>query len=77
MSVVGGFKRRPAKNARSKRALKKYEPKVWENTKTSLYLQGSKTSDIVVDAMRGIMSLVKPNIKKLSKRSEIHPFENT
>ncbi|PVV05378.1 hypothetical protein BB560_000105 [Smittium megazygosporum] len=65
-----------AKNARSKRALEKREPKVIENPKTVMLVRGSKTSNIVQQALRDLCALKKPYSISLSKRNELFPFEN-
>lgn len=69
------FKRRPAKNIRSRRALRKYEPKVFENPKSVLMLRGQSTSQVVNDAMVDLGSILKPHVKKLTKRNAFHAFE--
>ncbi|KAL1917103.1 uncharacterized protein VTP21DRAFT_5301 [Calcarisporiella thermophila] len=64
------------KNARSKRALKKREPKVNENPKTALFIRGSTTSHIVNDALTDLYSLKKPDAVNFTKKNPIHPFDD-
>lgn len=75
MSTVGGFKRRTAKNATTRRAVKHYEPKVVENPKRVLFLKGASTTDVVTDAMVDLMAITKPYCKKLAKKNAFYPFE--
>ncbi|ORC87501.1 uncharacterized protein TM35_000211070 [Trypanosoma theileri] len=76
MSSIGGFKRRTPKTLKTRRALKKYEPKVVENPKKVLYLRGARTSSVVNDAMTDLFAITKPHCKKLKKRNAFHPFES-
>ncbi|ORY04089.1 Brix-domain-containing protein [Basidiobolus meristosporus CBS 931.73] len=64
------------KNARSKRAFEKREPKVVENTKTALFIRGSQTSQIVNDALNDLYSLKKPDAINFTKKNQIHPFDD-
>ncbi|PHH63797.1 hypothetical protein CDD81_5454 [Ophiocordyceps australis] len=64
------------RNARSKRALEKREPKTVENPKTCLFLRGTSCSQIVQDALNELYSLRQPFAKKFSKKNAIHPFED-
>lgn len=64
------------RNARSKRAMEKREPKAIENTKTCLFLRGSSCSQIVQDALNDLHSMRAPHAKKFSKKNPIHPFED-
>ncbi|KAH7326593.1 Brix domain-containing protein-like protein [Stachybotrys elegans] len=64
------------KNARSKRALEKREPKAAENPKTCLFLRGTSCSQVVQDAMNGLFSMRQPLAKKFTKKNAIHPFED-
>ncbi|PHH75076.1 hypothetical protein CDD82_4602 [Ophiocordyceps australis] len=64
------------RNARSKRALEKREPKAVENPKTCLFLRGTSCSQIVQDALNELYSLRQPLAKKFSKKNAIHPFED-
>ncbi|KAH0545060.1 hypothetical protein FGG08_000831 [Glutinoglossum americanum] len=64
------------RNARSKRALEKKEPKLIENPKTCLFLRGTTASEIVQLAIIDLHSLKKPNAVKFTKKNPIHPFED-
>ncbi|KAL2758829.1 hypothetical protein ACRALDRAFT_2040908 [Sodiomyces alcalophilus JCM 7366] len=65
------------RNARSKRALEKMQPKVVENPKTALFLRGTKCSQVVVDAMNDLYAMRLPFAKKFSKKNNIaSPFES-
>eukprot|EP00906_Rhabdomonas_costata_P030181 RCo042623 len=67
--------RRPPKNRRSKRVLQHREPKLEENPKTTLFLRGSRTSEVVSGALRELYQLAQPHAVRLSKRNQFHPFE--
>lgn len=67
---------RKPRNARSKRALEKREPKAVENPKTALFLRGTTCSQVVLDALSDLHSLRSPLAKKFTKRNIIHPFED-
>ncbi|KAH0532647.1 hypothetical protein TsFJ059_001311 [Trichoderma semiorbis] len=64
------------RNARSKRALEKREPKAVENPKTCLFLRGNNCSQVVQDAMNDLFSMRQPLSKKFTKKNPIHPFED-
>ncbi|PKS10531.1 hypothetical protein jhhlp_002284, partial [Lomentospora prolificans] len=64
------------RNARSKRALEKREPKAIENPKTALFLRGTSCSQVVQDAMTDLHSMRAPLAKKFTKKNEIHPFDD-
>ncbi|KAL2113499.1 hypothetical protein VUR80DRAFT_3661 [Thermomyces stellatus] len=64
------------RNARSKRALEKREPKAVENPKTALFLRGTSCSQVVQDAMTDLHSLRAPHAKKFNKKNAVHPFED-
>ncbi|UNI15032.1 rRNA-binding ribosome biosynthesis protein rpf2 [Purpureocillium takamizusanense] len=64
------------RNARSKRALEKREPKAIENPKTCLFLRGSSCSQVVQDALNDLHALRLPLAKKFTKKNPIHPFED-
>ncbi|PNY26510.1 Ribosome biogenesis protein RPF2 [Tolypocladium capitatum] len=64
------------RNARSKRALEKREPKAVENPKTCLFLRGTSCSQVVQDALNDLFSLRQPLSKKFTKKNPIHPFED-
>ncbi|EFY89772.1 rRNA-binding ribosome biosynthesis protein rpf2 [Metarhizium acridum] len=64
------------RNARSKRALEKREPKAVENPKQCLFLRGTSCSQITQDALTDLHSLRLPLAKKFTKKNPIHPFED-
>ncbi|KND90154.1 Ribosome biogenesis protein RPF2 [Tolypocladium ophioglossoides CBS 100239] len=64
------------RNARSKRALEKREPKAIENPKTCLFLRGTSCSQVIQDALNDLFSLRQPLAKKFTKKNPIHPFED-
>ncbi|KAK5987349.1 Ribosome biogenesis protein RPF2 [Cladobotryum mycophilum] len=64
------------RNARSKRALEKREPKAIENPKTCLFLRGNNCSQVVQDAMNDLFAMRQPLAKKFTKKNPIHPFED-
>lgn len=76
-TVMGGFKRRQGKSKQSQRALKKYDPKVFENPKKALFLKGESTSEVVTDAMNDLNHIMKPFTKKLAKRNAFHAWDGT
>ncbi|GAO15115.1 hypothetical protein UVI_02048270 [Ustilaginoidea virens] len=67
---------RKPRNARSKRALEKREPKTIENPRTCLFLRGTSCSQTVQDALNDLYSLRLPLAKKFTKKNPIHPFED-
>ncbi|SLM40706.1 Brix domain [Lasallia pustulata] len=64
------------KNARSKRALEKREPQTHENPKTTLFLKGSSTSDLLNHLLTDLHSLKRPLAIRFTKKNPIHPFED-
>lgn len=62
--------------ARVERILKNKEAKIVENTKQALIMRGNRTSQVIINVLTDIASLVKPNCKLLSKKNEILPFED-
>ncbi|KAL0936434.1 brix domain-containing protein [Colletotrichum truncatum] len=64
------------RNARSKRALEKREPKAQENPKTALFLRGSSCSQVTQDALNELYQLRQPLAKRFVKKNDIHPFDN-
>lgn len=55
------------KTRRGKRFLENKAPKLEENDKKTLILRGSKTTEIVGQALHGLYLLKKPLADKLSK----------
>jgi ribosome production factor 2 len=75
LGQIGAFKRRQPKSARSRRELKKKEPKAFENPKKILFLKGLSTNTEVTDAMNDLFAITKPHCKRLKKRNAFNPFE--
>ena len=73
-TTIGRFSRRQPKSAKSRRAVKKYEAKVFENPKKTLFLTGLNSSETVNDALVDIRALQMPHAKKLNKRNDFHPW---
>jgi ribosome production factor 2 len=67
---------RKPRNARSKRALEKREPKAIENPKSCLFLRGTTCSQVVQDALNELYALRVPLAKKFSKKNPVHPFDD-
>ncbi|KAJ2682889.1 rRNA-binding ribosome biosynthesis protein rpf2, partial [Coemansia spiralis] len=65
-----------AKNARAKRFLVNREPKVVENAKTAIIVRGSSTSQVILDTLKDLYALRKPNAVNFTKKNEIHPFDD-
>ncbi|KAJ3026663.1 UNVERIFIED_CONTAM: rRNA-binding ribosome biosynthesis protein rpf2, partial [Siphonaria sp. JEL0065] len=64
------------RNAASARAQKKREPMLEENVKSSLFIKGSTTSELVMDALKDLYALHRPNAILFSKRNDLHPFDD-
>ncbi|RIB05633.1 ribosome production factor 2 [Gigaspora rosea] len=64
------------KNARTKRILKKREPKVEENVKTAIFVRGSTTSQVVNDALSDLCRLRRTNSINFTKKNNVHPFDD-
>mmetsp|Transcript_12177 Transcript_12177/g.15960 ORF Transcript_12177/g.15960 Transcript_12177/m.15960 type:complete len:304 (+) Transcript_12177:55-966(+) len=62
--------------ARVKRALKKKEPKLIENTKQSLILRGKKTSEVINTTLKDIYKLKQPHAKMFQRHNDVQPFED-
>jgi len=64
------------KTQRGKRALEKKEPKIYENTKSTLFFKGGNTSQIVTSVLKELHQLKKPNATIYSKKNATRPFED-
>lgn len=64
------------KTRKGKVALLEREPKVVENIKKTLILEGRKTSANVKEFLKDITTLKKPNCKALTRTNDIIPFED-
>jgi len=62
--------------ARVVRLLRKREPQLVEFTKRTLILKGKATSQTIVDVLRDLSLLIKPNGKLMSHKNDILPFED-
>jgi hypothetical protein len=67
---------RKPKNARAKRAMAKREPQQNENPKTTLFVTGQKTSQILKLAVADLSTLKRPFCERFTKKNDIHPFDD-
>lgn len=67
---------RKPKNARAKRALAKREPQQTENPKTTLFVPGPRSSQILKLAVADLCTLKRPFIERFTKKNDIHPFDD-
>lgn len=67
--------KRPLSHA-GKRFLVNREPKLIENTKKSLFLQGRKTSQLITNCLKDLYSLKKPDAVLLGKKNDVLPFDD-
>ncbi|KAF0697668.1 Aste57867_11639 [Aphanomyces stellatus] len=58
------------------RAVKNKEAKLVENTKQLLVLRGNKTNEDVNQLLRDLKMIKAPDAKVLSKKNELHPFDD-
>ncbi|CAI6332194.1 unnamed protein product [Periconia digitata] len=70
------LKQAKPKNARAKRAMDKRAPQAHENPKTTLFVAGQKTSQILKLATADLRTLKKPFVESFMKKNDIHPFED-
>ena len=61
---------------KGKRAILKKEPKLIEEAKQTLCFKGKNTSQIVVDFMKDLYDLKKPDAQIMQKKNDILPFED-
>ncbi|XP_033189217.1 ribosome production factor 2 homolog isoform X1 [Bombus vosnesenskii] len=61
---------------KGKRAILKKEPKLIEDAKQTLCFKGKNTSQIVVDFMKDLYDLKKPDAQIMQKKNDILPFED-
>ncbi|KAJ4322014.1 rRNA-binding ribosome biosynthesis protein rpf2 [Neodidymelliopsis sp. IMI 364377] len=64
------------KNARAARAMKAREPQQTENPKTTLFVTGQKTSQILKLAVADLATLKRPFVERFTKKNDIHPFDD-
>lgn len=65
------------KNARSKRALDARQPKEVEDPRTTIFVKGTHTGEVLNSLMRELMSLKRPHAIAFNKKNPVHPFETT
>lgn len=65
-----------AKTQRGKRALRHREPKLNENTKTSMFIKGGNTSNTVTVALKEFYMIKKPHAVMYKKKNIFRPFED-
>ncbi|KAJ7066729.1 Brix domain-containing protein, partial [Mycena amicta] len=63
------------KNARSKRALDARQAKEVEDARTTVFVRGTHTGEVLNNVMRDIMALKRPHAIAFSKKNDIHPFD--
>ncbi|KAJ7596766.1 Brix domain-containing protein [Mycena floridula] len=64
------------KNARSKRALDARAPKEIEDSRTAIFVKGTKTGETLNKLMKDLMALKRPDAISFSKKNVVHPFES-
>ncbi|KAH9489147.1 rRNA-binding ribosome biosynthesis protein rpf2 [Bulinus truncatus] len=64
------------KTQQGRRALEKKEPKIVENTKSTLFFKGGNTSSIVTQVLKEWNILKKPHATMFSKKNITRPFED-
>ncbi|EDU50994.1 Brix domain containing protein [Pyrenophora tritici-repentis] len=70
------LKQAKPKNARAKRAMAKREPQQHENPKTTLFVPGQRTSQILKLAVADLVILKNPFVERFTKKNDIHPFDD-
>ena len=65
-----------SRNQKSKRALEDREAKLIENNKSSLVIRGSNCSQTVMQCLKELHSLKKPDSEFYSHKNDIRPFED-
>ena len=61
---------------RAARIAAKREPQLVEGSKCLLLLKGPSSSEILNEAMKDLAALKKPDIRSLSRKNDIRPFED-
>ena len=64
------------RNQKSKRALEDREAKLIENNKSTLIVRGTNCSATVLQCLKELHSLKKPDCELYSQKNDIRPFEN-
>nr|CAD7449182.1 unnamed protein product [Timema bartmani] len=70
-----GLVRKPTTH-KGKKVLLSREPKLIENTKKSLFIQGRKTTPLITNCLKDLFDLKKPDAKMLQRKNDILPFED-
>lgn len=52
------------------------EPKVIENVKNTLFLEGRKTSVVIKEVLKDLCTFKKPHCKSLTRNNDITPFDD-
>ncbi|XP_046849133.1 ribosome production factor 2 homolog [Xenia sp. Carnegie-2017] len=65
-----------AKTQKGRRFLIAREPKVVENAKTTMFIRGGKTSEIVTQALKDLCALKKPNCVLFKRKNILRPFQD-
>lgn len=61
---------------RTQRLAKQREPQLVEGPRNLLVLRGPTSSEILNDAMKDLAALKKPNVKALTRKNDVRPFED-
>jgi ribosome production factor 2 len=56
--------------------MKEREPQVNENTKTTLFVTGNRTSALLKSAVADLAQIKQPHVQRFMKKNDIHPFED-
>ena len=64
------------RNQKSKRALEDREAKLIENNKSSLVIRGSNCSQTLLQCLKELHSLKKPDSELYNQKNDIRPFED-
>ncbi|KAF9528709.1 Brix domain-containing protein [Crepidotus variabilis] len=66
-----------AKNARSKRVLDARLPKEVEDARTTIFVKGTHTGDVLNSVMKELMALKRPHAIAFNKKNAILPFDTS
>ncbi|CAB3996792.1 ribosome production factor 2 homolog [Paramuricea clavata] len=65
-----------AKTHKGRRFLEAREPKLVENTKTTMFIRGGRTSEKVTQALKDLCMLKKPHSVLFRRKNVLRPFED-